>query len=115
MLKIFRGATYMKKIQKVIFTQSHADVLNCIRNTRDKYITIRQILGQLSQPDSYERQVKSIVFDLIVEFNYPIGSSRQHGYFYCNKPEDKVEAVNTLKSFINGNVKRLEAFEKIEV
>lgn len=105
----------MNKIQKVVFTQAHVDVLNCIRNTSDKYITIRQILGRLSQPDSYERQVKSIVFDLIVEFNYPIGSSRQHGYFYCSKPEDKVEAVNTLKSFINGNVKRLEAFEKIEV
>lgn len=105
----------MTKKEKVIFTQSHADVLNCIKNTKNRYITINQILGQLSQPDSYVRKLKGIVYDLIVEFHYPIGSSRQNGYFYCRHPQDKVEAVKTLKSFIDGNVRRLEAFEKIEV
>ncbi|MFV5938938.1 pathogenicity island protein [Mammaliicoccus sciuri] len=77
---------------------------------------MRQLRLEINQVNY--RWLASIINDLVLRFNYPIGSCRtkdKRGYYIITSKQDKDEAINTIESIIKGNIKRLEALKSIEI
>ncbi|QPW12487.1 pathogenicity island protein [Mammaliicoccus sciuri] len=98
----------------------HRQVVDVITNAPNKYITRDKVLRQLRLEinQANYRWLASIINDLVLRFNYPIGSCRtkdKRGYYIITSKQDKDEAINTIESIIKGNIKRLEALQSIEI
>lgn len=98
----------------------HRQVFNVITNAPNKYITRDKVLRQLRLEinQANYRWLASIISDLVLRYEYPIGSCRtkyKRGYYIISNKEDKDDAINTLESIIKGNIKRLKAIQSIEI
>lgn len=98
----------------------HGEVLNIITNAPNKYVTRDKVLRQLHLEinQANYRWLANIISDLVLRYEYPIGSCRtkyKRGYYIISNKEDKDDAINTLESIIKGNIKRLEALKSIEI
>lgn len=108
----------MNKRQSNDMPAEYYDVLNCIINAPDKYITRGKILMQLGKEQSYTRKLVDIIHGLIVDYDCPIGASAvkgKLGYFIIKSKEDKALAVKTLTSRISGIKKRADKLQNIKL
>ena len=99
--------------------QEHRAVYEVIANHSDKYITRKLILSKLGQTsDSYGRKLSEIIYDLVVKYNVPIGSSSvepHKGYFIIENKNDLRIAKRDLTSRSFTINKRVKALEKIKL
>ena len=107
-----------KTIEKAI-PQEHRAVYEVIANHSDKYITRKLILSKLGYTsDNYGRKLSEIIYDLVVKYNMPIGSSsapEHKGYFIIENENDMRIAKRDLTSRSFTINQRVKALEKIKV
>lgn len=102
----------MKNSKNNTLTTEHLAVLDVLRNSEDKYVTRQQLLLRLNKPESYMRQVRRLINDLIVQHDYVIGSTRENGYYLCETKEDVERAIYTLTSNYEGLVERINSLRR---
>ncbi|WP_414046873.1 hypothetical protein ACMGE5_10210 [Macrococcus equi] len=92
--------------------------MNIIKSLpRDEAITRKLLVAKLGTDETYYRRLNSIINDLIVIFNEPIGSASnlyKNGYFYCRTKEDFILAKKSLLSRIDSVGERVKALNEIE-
>ena len=106
-------------MNKKAMTPEHLAVYEIIANHSDKYITRKLILAKLGHTsDSYGRKLSEIIYDLVVKYGYPVGSSsvpEHQGYFIIRDSNDLRIAKRDLKSRSFSINKRVAALEKIKI
>ncbi|WP_199791780.1 pathogenicity island protein [Staphylococcus simulans] len=107
-----------EKVQKL--PDEHRQVLNVIINAPNKHITKEKILNQLGyeKNSTNERWVRRVISDLSTYYGYPIGcnySPKQKGYFMITTYDEKVQAIKSLTSLIEGSIRRREAIKNVKV
>lgn len=99
--------------------REHLDVYQVIANHSDKYITRKLILAKLGQTsDSYGRRLSEIIYDLVVKYGCPIGSSsipEHKGYFIIRDNNDLRIAKRDLTSRSFTINRRVAALDKIKL
>lgn len=93
-------------------TAEHLAVLEVLRSAEDKYVTRQQLLLRLNKPESAMRHIRRLINDLIVQHNFMIGSTREHGYYLCETKEDVERAIYTLSSNNEGLIERINSLKR---
>lgn len=96
----------------------HQAVYNVIASNKEKYITKNMILVRLGKGQSYKRKLEQIIYDLIVKYNCPIGSSSAaptKGFFIISDKHDLHIAKRDLTSRTFTINKRVEALENMDI
>lgn len=94
---------------------NHLLVYELIKES-DNAITREKILKRLKHTGLNARDLSRIIFDLIVTYEVPIGSSSsmtRKGYYICKDNRDFEVAKHSFESRINENQKRLTALEQL--
>ena len=102
----------MLQLENVELSNEHLAVLEALKNAEGKYVTRKQLLLRLNKPESAMRYVRSIINDLIVQHNYMIGSTREHGYYLCETKDDVERAIYTLVSNYEGLEERANSLRR---
>lgn len=93
-------------------TAEHLAVLEVLRSAEDKYVTRQQLLLRLNKPENAMRHIRRLINDLIVQHNFMIGSTREHGYYLCETKEDVERAIYTLSSNNEGLIERINSLRR---
>lgn len=102
----------MKNLNNNTLAAEHLAVLEVLRSAEDKYVTRQQLLLHLDKPESAMRHIRRLINDLIVQHNYMIGSTREHGYYLCETKEDVERAIYTLSSNNEGLIERINSLRR---
>ena len=98
--------------------EEHQAVYNVISSNKEKYITKNMILVKLGKGQSYKRKLEQIIYDLVVKYSCPIGSSSAastKGFFIISNEHDMYIAKRDLTSRTFTINKRVEALENIKL
>jgi hypothetical protein len=79
---------------------------------RQNGISKAELARALSVPMAQERRLREAL-DLLAD-EHPIGSSPEHGYFYCRDARDLAEAKRTIAGYAFPTLRRLRALERHE-
>ena len=107
-----------KNEKELELPNEHLAVYEVISNSKEKYITKNLILAQLNKDYSYKRKLEQIIYDLVVKYSCPIGSSSAEstkGFFIISDKYDLHIAKRDLTSRTFTINKRVEALENIKL
>ncbi|WP_251517738.1 MULTISPECIES: pathogenicity island protein [Staphylococcus] len=98
----------------------YLQVYNIIDNTPDTYITNKKIINilGLEYNANTERWLRQVINELVELYRYPIGCSYKkyaRGYYIIRTPEQKEEAMRSIRVQINGSLKRYDALKEMEI
>ena len=108
----------MQTKKELAIPQEHLAVYNGIANSKEKYITKNMILAQLNKNSSYKRRLEQVIYQLVVDYQMPIGASSRkesNGFFIIKDKQDLYLAKRDLKARTSSIMKRFEALEKINL
>lgn len=97
--------------------KEHQAVYNVITSNKEKYITKNMILVKLGKGQSYKRKLEQIIYDLVVKYSCPIGSSSAaptKGFFIISNKHELHIAKRDLTSRAFTINKRVEALDQIK-
>src|SRR5699024_2753394 len=97
--------------------EEHQAVYNVIASNKEKYITKNMILVRLGKGQSYKRKLEQIIYDLVVKYCCPIGSSSAaptKGFFIISNKHELHIAKRDLTSRAITINKRVEALDQIK-
>ena len=97
--------------------EEHQAVYNVIASNKEKYITKNMILVRLGKGQSYKRKLEQIIYDLVVKYCCPIGSSSAaptKGFFIISNKHELHIAKRDLTSRAFTINKRVEALDQIK-
>lgn len=103
--------------RKKAIPHDHLAVYEVIANHSEKYVTRNMILAQLSRNGDYSRKLSEIIYDLIVRYSLPVGSSsakETKGYFIIENDNDKRVAQREMGSRLGTMQIRYEAIKNIK-
>lgn len=107
-----------KNIKEKAIPQEHRAVYEVIANHSDKYITRKLIISKLGRTSDYGRRLSEIIYELVVKYGVPIGSSStegKKGYFIIENTNDLRVAKRDLSSRTFSMNQRIDALEKIKI
>lgn len=97
--------------------QEHQAVYDVIASSKEKYITKNMILVKLGKGQSYRRKLEQMIYDLVVDYNMPIGSSSAastKGFFIIANKQDLHIAKRDISSRTHSMNIRYNALDSME-
>ena len=97
--------------------QEHQAVYDVIASSKEKYITKNMILVKLGKGQGYRRKLEQIIYDLVVDYNMPIGSSSAastKGFFIITDKHDLHIAKRDISSRTHSMNMRYNALDSME-
>ena len=91
----------VKTKKELTIPREHLAVYDVIANSKEKYVTKKQILAQLGQSVQYERHLLRLIHELVMIYEMPVGSSSgkyTKGYFIIESERDRQLAMKNLST-----------------
>lgn len=98
--------------------EEYQAVYNVIASNKEKYITKNMILVRLGKGQSYKRKLEQIIYDLVVKYKSPIGSSSAaptKGFFIISNKNDMYIAKRDISSRTSSMNLRYEALDNMDI
>ena len=98
--------------------EEYQAVYNVISSNKEKYITKNMILVRLGKGQSYKRKLEQIIYDLVVKYCCPIGSSSAaptKGFFIISNKNDMYIAKRDISSRTYSMNLRYEALDNMDI
>lgn len=108
----------VKTKKELTIPREHFAVYDVIANSNEKYVTKKQILAQLGQPVQYERHLLKIIYELVMIYNMPVGSSSGQdtkGYFIIENERDRRLAMKNLSTRVYTINERHDKIQKMRL